>query len=202
MTFGSILAATDPVAVSVLLNEVGAPPRLKMHVSGESLLNDGSAVVFFTIFGSMFLYELGIAGLGQDVTVGEGFAIFFRMSIGGALIGIGFSLALLLLLFLLNRKLNREENVVQVAAAVSIAYLSFYCAETLVHCSGVIAVVFCGIFTSAFGHSMVNDLHLMEGFVELLEWLLNTLLFALAGAVFGHVVANKESWRGVDWGYL
>ena len=43
MTFGSILAATDPVAVSVLLNEVGAPPRLKMHVSGESLINDGSA---------------------------------------------------------------------------------------------------------------------------------------------------------------
>ena len=69
LTFGSILAATDPVAVSVLLNEVGAPPRLKMHVSGESLLNDGSAVVFFTIFGGMFLSELGIEGVGQDVTV-------------------------------------------------------------------------------------------------------------------------------------
>lgn len=36
MTFGSILAATDPVAVSALLSEVGAPPRLKMHVSGRS----------------------------------------------------------------------------------------------------------------------------------------------------------------------
>ena len=35
LTFGSILAATDPVAVSALLNEVGAPPRLKTHVSGE-----------------------------------------------------------------------------------------------------------------------------------------------------------------------
>ena len=43
MTLGSICAATDPVAGSVLLNEVGAPPRLKMHVSGESLINDGSA---------------------------------------------------------------------------------------------------------------------------------------------------------------
>ena len=38
MTFGAILAATDPVAVSALLNEVGAPPRLKMHVSGELLV--------------------------------------------------------------------------------------------------------------------------------------------------------------------
>eukprot|EP00957_Ditylum_brightwellii_P114693 8745990-Ditylum_brightwellii.AAC.1 len=45
MTFGAILSATDPVAVSALLNEVGAPPRLKMHISGESLLNDGSAMM-------------------------------------------------------------------------------------------------------------------------------------------------------------
>jgi hypothetical protein len=44
LTFGAILSATDPVAVSALLNEVGAPPRLKIHISGESLLNDGSAI--------------------------------------------------------------------------------------------------------------------------------------------------------------
>ena len=44
MTFGAILSATDPVAVSALLNELGAPPRLKIHISGESLLNDGSAI--------------------------------------------------------------------------------------------------------------------------------------------------------------
>jgi NhaP-type Na+/H+ or K+/H+ antiporter len=36
MTFGSILAATDPVAVAALLDAVGAPPRLKMHIAGES----------------------------------------------------------------------------------------------------------------------------------------------------------------------
>jgi Sodium/hydrogen exchanger family len=46
MTFGSILSATDPVAVSALLGEVGAPPRLKMHISGESLLNDGMHCLF------------------------------------------------------------------------------------------------------------------------------------------------------------
>jgi len=42
MMFGSILSATDPVAVSALLEKLGAPPRLKIHISGESLLNDGS----------------------------------------------------------------------------------------------------------------------------------------------------------------
>ena len=44
MTFGAILSATDPVAVSALLAEVGAPPRLRTHISGESMLNDGSAI--------------------------------------------------------------------------------------------------------------------------------------------------------------
>jgi hypothetical protein len=65
MTFGAILAATDPVAVAALLNEVGAPPRLKVHIAGESLLNDGSAIVFFTIFQSLYLLELKVPGLGE-----------------------------------------------------------------------------------------------------------------------------------------
>ena len=43
-TLGAILASTDPVAVGSVLKKAGAPPRLQMHVSGESLLNDGSAV--------------------------------------------------------------------------------------------------------------------------------------------------------------
>jgi NhaP-type Na+/H+ or K+/H+ antiporter len=50
MAFGSILSATDPVAVAALLEEVGAPPRLKVHIAGESLVNDGAAIVFFQSF--------------------------------------------------------------------------------------------------------------------------------------------------------
>ena len=57
-TFGAILSATDPVAVSALLNELGAPPRLKTHISGESLLNDGASFVFFTIFKNMVSHFL------------------------------------------------------------------------------------------------------------------------------------------------
>lgn len=153
----------------------------------------------------MFAFELGIEGVGKDITVGEGFAKFFQMSIGGALIGIAFGFALMLVLFWLNRRLNHEENIVQVAAAISTAYLSFYCAEVLAHCSGVIAVVFMGITTKAFGSNMINNRHLMESSVELVEWLLNTLLFVLAGAVFGHIVADDPGedgigWYAVDWG--
>jgi NhaP-type Na+/H+ or K+/H+ antiporter len=190
MTIGSILAATDPVAVSSLLEEVGAPPRLKVHISGESLLNDGSAMVFYTVFSEIFLYSLGIPGLGRDVDLAEGVKIFFRMALGGFGIGVAFGLALCLILFLLDRRLNGEENVVQIVATITMAYLSFYVADPVSHTSGVIAVVFCGFVTKAFGMDMINDLHMMNSFWVLVEQILNTILFGtFVLSVFSIVVA-------------
>jgi NhaP-type Na+/H+ or K+/H+ antiporter len=144
LTVGCILSATDPVAVSALLNELGAPPRLKMLISGESLMNDGSAVVFYTIFSASFLYELGIAGLGSTTTVATGFVVFFRMALGGMAVGIAFGLALVVILFYLDRRFEKEEVVLQVTATVTMGYLSFYTSEVACKMSGVIAVVMCG----------------------------------------------------------
>jgi CPA1 family monovalent cation:H+ antiporter len=50
MSIGSIVAATDPVAVLSLLKEVGTPVRFNMILEGESLVNDGTGTVFFLIF--------------------------------------------------------------------------------------------------------------------------------------------------------
>ena len=50
LTLGCILSATDPVAVVALLKELGASARFNTLVEGESLMNDGSAMVFFTLF--------------------------------------------------------------------------------------------------------------------------------------------------------
>merc|ERR1719199_188429 len=49
LTVGSILCATDPVAVVALLKELGAPPTLTVQIQGESLLNDGTAIVLFQL---------------------------------------------------------------------------------------------------------------------------------------------------------
>ena len=81
LSFIAMLSGTDPVAVQSLLNSAGAPHRLNMHISGESLLNDGSVVVLSNIFSSLYFYELGIpAGFGT-FSVGEGFVYFFRLSL-------------------------------------------------------------------------------------------------------------------------
>jgi len=140
------------------------------------MLNDGSAYVFFSIFSALFLLELGIPGVGEEIDVAQGFAIFFRMAGGGAAFGVAFGMGLVIILYHLNRRLNTEENVMQVVATATVAYLTYYVGD-ICGTSGLIATVVCGIFTKAFGFTLINDPAMMESFWILVEALLNTLLF-------------------------
>ncbi|KAL3921299.1 MAG: hypothetical protein SGILL_002818 [Bacillariaceae sp.] len=205
MTFGSILSATDPVAVAALLEEVGAPPRLKTHVAGESLLNDGAAIVFFAIFSEKFYYELGIPEFGEDVDLAEGVKLFCQKALGGAAFGLIFGFGILWMLFELDRRFSREENVVQVTAVVGLAYLNYYVSDFVAKTSGVIATVVAGLVVRFFGRASINDIHLMDDFFTLLEHILNTILFSLGGLVWGGVIVENHNdgiWTGRDWGYM
>ena len=75
MIFGSILSATDPVAVVALLDDLGAPHKLSIAIEGESLLNDGTALVLYTIF------KTGL--LERTDPIGDQFLFFFRLALGG-----------------------------------------------------------------------------------------------------------------------
>ena len=75
----------------------------------------------------------------------------------------------------------------QVVLTITAAYLVFFTSEILAKCSGIIAVMFCGLTVKALGETMINDVELMHHFWEITEWLLNTLLFALGGTVWGDV---------------
>jgi NhaP-type Na+/H+ or K+/H+ antiporter len=201
LTVGSILASTDPVAVAAVLKQADAPPRLQMHIGGESMLNDGAAVVFYLIFSTQFLAELGLND--TTITWGDGILMFFRMSLGGVAVGFCFAMGLLLLLYELDRRLDPENNVWQVVAAVSTAYMSYYVSEQVCQMSGVIACVTCGVTTKALGGSrLLADPELMDTYLKLLENLLNTLLFTLGGTVFGEVIANSEErahFTKIEW---
>jgi len=80
-----------------------------------------------------------------------------------------------------------EDSVVQVVLTITAAYLTFFSAEILAGCSGIIAVMFCGLVVKAVGETMINDTELMHHFWEITEYLLNTLLFTLGGTVWGDV---------------
>lgn len=81
LTFGAMVSATDPVAVVALLQELGAPKQLSILIEGESLFNDGTALVIFTVFKDMMT---GAA----NRNVGEIVGFFARLSIGGPSLGL------------------------------------------------------------------------------------------------------------------
>merc|ERR1719443_2717063 len=79
LVFGSILSATDPVAVVALFNKLGVSPRLTMLISGESLLNDGTAMVVFSLMLKVTL--------GATIDVASVTSFFLNMTISSFLIG-------------------------------------------------------------------------------------------------------------------
>jgi hypothetical protein len=162
-----------------------------------------SAIVFFTIFSEMFLKELGVPGLGTSYDVAQGFAVIFRMSLGAVASGVLFGWGTRVLLYLLKRRLSREECVVEVATTFTMAYLSYFVTDQVFHCSGVIGTLTYGVLIN---HSaFINDRKLMEDFWALVEHLLNTVLFTLGGLVWGEIIANgnpEKQFSGTDWGYL
>merc|ERR1719353_159056 len=89
---GSILCATDPVAVVALLKELGASPMLTVQIQGESLLNDGTAIVVFMISYNMlagveydalsvmtFLLEKALMAFALGLFIGYGFFAWMRL---------------------------------------------------------------------------------------------------------------------------
>ena len=89
MMVGSILAATDPVAVVAILKEVGASKVLGHMIEGESLVNDGTAIVVFNVF-------LAIAS-GTNKTFGEVILALILQPLESVLIGVVFGQCLSLI---------------------------------------------------------------------------------------------------------
>jgi len=207
ISLGAILASTDPIAVSAVLKTAGASPRLNMHFAGESIFNDGSSYVFFTIASNLWFKGIGID---QEVDIsgwGKGLLFFFQMSVGGVVVGALFGVALIFLLHELDRKMERQFDILQVVLSLTTAYLCFFFCDQNLDVSGIMAVATCGLVVNRFGKGMVNDEELMHSYMVLAEYLLNTLLFALGGLLWGAIsFENKKDdhpmIKGDDYGWL
>jgi CPA1 family monovalent cation:H+ antiporter len=173
LLFGALISATDPVAVISLFKELGAPQRLTVLVEGESLLNDATAIVLFGIIlglastGTMHLSDVGHA-------VGE----FFRVFLGGILIGSLIGLVLSEFLYRLRAGLNTY-----LVMSIVLAYASFAIAEHYLHVSGVMAVVSAAITLGVFGVSRISQsaTHMVKETWDVIALVCNSLLFLLVG---------------------
>ncbi|MDA8384116.1 MAG: Na+/H+ antiporter [Betaproteobacteria bacterium] len=188
LVFGALISATDPVAVIALFRDLGAPRRLRMLLDGESLLNDGTAIVFFTL--SVHLLQ------GGDVAAGE-LGLRFLSIVGvGALIGAGVGL----MVSLLMRRV--DDPMIEITLTTVAAYGAFSGAEAL-HASGVIATVAAGLLCGNMGRAGMSASTRVasETFWEYVVFALNSMVFLLIGVEI-HLSTLMSYWLPILAAYL
>jgi CPA1 family monovalent cation:H+ antiporter len=169
LVFGALISATDPIAVVALFKRLNVGHRLSTLVEGESLLNDGTSVVFFTLI---------LAFVGGAATTGGSLITQFALIVGGgALVGgaIGFATT--------EVTKRIDEPLIEITLTVIAAYGSFAVAEHL-HFSGVIATVVAGMLAGTMGWEtgMSPSTKLaVESFWDYIAFALNSVVFLLIG---------------------
>jgi CPA1 family monovalent cation:H+ antiporter len=189
LVFAALIAATDPIAVVSLFKSLRAPGRLSLLIEGESLVNDGTSIVLFTI-----VYG-GVRGGGIDLATG---AFEFAKVVGlGVAVGWGVG-------FAASRIIRRiDDPMIAITLTTIAAYGSFAGAEEF-HFSGVIATVtagmLCGNFASPRGMNSATRIA-VESFWEYLAFALNSLVFLLIGLDV-HIRSLIAEWRPILLAFL
>ena len=183
LLIGAIISATDPVAVVAIFKDVGAPKRLAVLVEGESLFNDATAIVLFTILASMLTGE-------GDVGVLIGTYSFIKVFFGGVLVG---WLCGRVVCFIIKRLSHLP--LVEISLSISLAYLSFIIAEHYLHVSGVMAVVTAALVIASRGKTIItpsewDNLH--ESWSQIGFWA-NSIIFILVGMAVPSIMSDFNS---------
>ncbi len=182
LLFGAVISATDPVAVVSLLKELGASKKLGTLIEGESLLNDGTAIVIFMVF------FLGITGA---VSESSPVIDFLRVALGGTLIGLVFGW---ITINWVRKVFN--DALIEITVVIAAAYLTFFVAEYFFHVSGVLGLVAIGLVMAGIGRTRISPEveHFLHEFWELAAFIANTLIFIIVGVV----IANQARFSGRD----
>jgi CPA1 family monovalent cation:H+ antiporter len=129
---GAVLAPTDAVAATATFGRLGAPDRLRLVVEGESMINDGTALVLYRI-------AVGVAA-GGSVSAGGAVLQFIGNTAGGVLVGLAVG-------FAVSWIIERQTDAALVIVITVLGAYGAYIAADRIHASGIIAAVVTGLVT-------------------------------------------------------
>ncbi len=183
LLFGALISPTDPVAVMGILKTAGVSPSLETKIVGESLFNDGVAIVIFLVI-------FGIAVNGDPISATHIGQLFLTETIGGALFGFACGWVVL-------QMLKRVDNY-QVEVLLTLALVAGgSTAATEMHLSAPIAIVVAGLMIGNHGRRDAmseTTIEHLDTFWELIDEILNAILFLLIGLEVMIITTDKEIW--------
>ena len=180
LMFGSVVAPTDPIAATSILKKFNLPSGIGFTIEGESLFNDGVGVTLFVCF----------SGLVTAQENGGVLFVLFKELFGAILVG---CVVTVICFLIFSRTRDEARQIFTSLLAVSMSYL--LC--DVLGFSGAIASVVCGILFSALRDwqeqkGMPMELQQFDSFWEILDNLLNSVLYVILGLSFLHILQMPD----------